>query len=185
MILKGSMIKIRNIKPAKSPVQFFIIDKDTNFANKISRNLNRDPDYEIHTYTDIESFLSQYHKKSRKKEEINIIIIASNQLKEEDGSLFQRIKKINKYAEIILLNEEDSTESISNALDYGVYSLIKKNENALFRIENAAKGIKSMKRFLTKKREVRRYLIIFFAFTLLMLLFLLIFKTTLFESSLS
>jgi DNA-binding NarL/FixJ family response regulator len=177
------MIKLKNLKPGKTTIHFYIIDNDATFNNKISRELNRDPNYQIHSYNNLQFFLDQYKTRSKQKEEIDLIIVNMSLITENNTSdIISQIKKINKTAEIIVLKEDIETEDIPVTLEQGAYSIIKKNENAIFRIENATKGIKSMKSFLAKKHAVRISLIIFFAFSLTIILLLLIFKTTIFEA---
>jgi DNA-binding NarL/FixJ family response regulator len=178
------MIKLKNLKPGKITINFFIIDNDSTFNNRISRELNRDPNYQIHSYNNLQFFLDQYKTKPKQKEEIDLIIINMNLLTGNNTSdVINQVKGTNKSAEIIVLKEEIETDDIPVTLEQGVYSIIKKNENAVFRIENATKGIKSMKSFLAKKRAVINTLIIFFAFSLCILLLLLIFKTHIFEGT--
>ncbi len=176
------MIKIKQLKPGKTHINFYIIDSDTTFNNKISKELNLDPNYQIHSYTDLQVFLDQFKKKNRNKDEFDLIIIEMNLLtKNNSNELINQIKNINKAAEIIVITDDTETENIPVTLEQGVYSIIKKNENAIFRIENAAKGIKSLKLFLSKKRTVRTSLIIFILFSLTILILTMIFKTRIFE----
>lgn len=178
------MIKLNQLKPVNTTINFFIIDKDSTFNNKIGRELNRDPYYQIHTYTEIQSFLDQYKKETRTKDEIDVIIIDMSMLTQDNfKEWISRIKKINKTAEIIVLTDDTEKENIPVSLEEGVYSIIKKNENATFRIENAAKGIKNLKSFLTRKREVRFALIIFLIFSLAVFIVLMIFRTRIFEGN--
>ena len=177
------MIKLKNLKPGKTTIHFYIIDNDATFNSKISRELNRDPNYQIHSYNSLQFFLDQYKTTSKQKEELDLIIVNMSLITGNNTSdIISQIKKINKSAEIIVLKEDIETDDIPVTLEQGAYSIIKKNENAIFRIENATKGIKSMKSFLAKKRTVRISLIIFFAFSLTIILLLLIFKTTIFEA---
>ena len=179
------MIKIKQLKPGKTYINFFIIDTDATFNNKISKELNRDPNYQIHSYTDLQFFLDQFKNKTKTKDEIDLIIIDMNILTRNNSSeLINQIKTINKAAEIIVITGDTETEDIPVTLEQGVYSIIKKNENALFRLENAAKGIKSLKLFLTKKRTVRISLIIFAIFSLAILMLIMIFRTRIFEGNL-
>jgi len=179
------MIKIKQLKPGKTYINFFIIDNDSTFNNKISKELNRDPNYQIHSYTDLQFFLDQFKNKTKTKDEIDLIIIDMNILTRNNSSeLINQIKTINKAAEIIVITGDTETEDIPVTLEQGVYSIIKKNENALFRLENAAKGIKSLKLFLTKKRTVRISLIIFAIFSLAILMLIMIFRTRIFEGNL-
>jgi len=172
------MIKIKHLKPGKTTIHFHIVDSDATYNNKISRDLNRDPFYQIHSYNNLPSFLEQYQKRQKNKEEIDLVIIGMQLLKRDANTeeTIQQIKRINKSAEIIVLTEEIETDHIPSTLEQGVYSIIKKNENAVFRIENAAKGIKSMKVFRAKKRAVHISLIIFLSFSLMVLLAFLLFK---------
>jgi len=178
------MIKIKQLKPGKTYINFFIIDTDATFNNKISKELNRDPNYQIHSYTDLRFFLDQFKKKTKPKDEIDLIIIDNNLLtRNNPEELIDQIKTINKTAEIIVLTDDTDTENIPVTLEQGVYSIIKKNENAIFRIENAAKGIKSLKNFLAKKRTVRISLIIFLLFSLTVFLLIMIFMTRTLEGN--
>jgi len=178
------MIKIKQLKPSKTYINFFIIDNDAKFNNKISKELNRDPKYQIHSYTDLQFFLDQFKNKTKAKDEIDLIIIDMNLLTRNNSSeLINQIKNINKFAEIIVLADKAETENIPVTLEQGVYSIIKKNENAIFRIENAAKGIKSLKLFLAKKRTVHISLIIFAIFSLFIFILIMIFRTRIFEGN--
>ncbi len=176
------MIKLKSLKPGKTTIHFFIIDNDSTFNNRISRELNRDPNYQIHSYNNLQFFLEQYKTKPKQKEEIDLIIVSMKLLTGNDTSkVINQIKGINKSAEIIVLKEEIGTDDIPVTLEQGAYSIIKKNENAIFRIENATKGIKSLKAFLAKKRAIRLALIVFFAFSLAVILLLMIFRNSIFE----
>jgi DNA-binding NtrC family response regulator len=176
------MIKLKNLKPGKTTIHFFIIDNDSTFNNRISRELNRDPNYQIHSYNNLQFFLDQYTTKQRQKEEIDLIIVNMNLLTDNHTSeVINQIKGINKLAEIIVLKEDIETDDIPVTLEQGAYTIIKKNENAIFRIENATKGIKSLKSFLAKKRAVHMALIVFLAFSFTIILLLMIFKTSIFE----
>ena len=178
------MIKLKQLKPGKTTIHFFIIDNDSAFNNKISRELNRDPNYQIHSYTRLQFFLDQYNKRNKSKDEIDLIIIEMNLLTKNNSSeVINQIKTANKFAEIIVLTDDIDTGNIPVTLEQGVYSIIKKNENAIFRIENAAKGIKSLKSFLTKKRTVRITLIIFSLFLLAVFILMMIFRTRIFEGN--
>jgi len=178
------MRKIKQLKPGKTYINFFIIDNDSTFNNKISKELNRDPNYQIHSYTDLQFFLDQFKKKPKLKDEIDLIIIDMDLLtRNNSGELIDQIKTISKTAEIIVLTDDTETENIPVTLEQGVYSIIKKNENAIFRIENAAKGIKSLKLFLAKKRTIRISLIIFFLFSLTVLILIMVFSTQVFEGN--
>jgi len=178
------MIKIKQLKPSKTYINFFIIDNDATFNNKISKELNRDPKYQIHSYKDLQFFLDQFKNKQKTKDVIDLIIIDMNLLTRNNSSeLINQIKNINKVAEIIVLADDTEAENIPVTLEQGVYSIIKKNENAIFRIENAAKSIKSLRLFLTKKRTVRISLIIFAIFSLAIFMLIMIFRTKIFEGN--
>jgi DNA-binding NarL/FixJ family response regulator len=164
------MVKLKKGSNEKFHLHFYIIDRDTAFVNKLSRTLNNDPDYEIDSFHDINEFLSHFHPENtllQTKENIHVIIIDSSQFeKKTDFEELKKIKQNNKNLEIILLTEKESGLFISDsdAIKAGVYATIPKNENIFYRIENSAKGIKSLKVFMKKRRTMKIALIAFIAF---------------------
>ncbi len=172
------MVNIKNPKKIKYLLHFFIIDSDTNFANKVSRSLNSDPDYEIDLFQDKNEFLEIYKSNQipDKKDKIHVIIIDSDQLEEnEDFALINKIKKINRNTEIVILSGQDNLK-FSDTLTSGVYTIIPKNDNVFYRIENSAKGIKSLHLFLRKRKTMKISLFAFAGFVMIILVLFLIYR---------
>jgi DNA-binding NarL/FixJ family response regulator len=171
-------VNIKNPKKIKYLLHFFIIDNDTTFANKVSRSLNPDPDYEIEVFQDKKEFLEIYNSTQvpDKNDKIHVIIIDSDQLESnEDFELINTIKKINRNAEIVILTSHDNSK-FSDTLTSGVYAIIPKNDNVFYRIENTAKGIKSLHLFLRKRRTMKISLFAFAGFILIILILFVFFR---------
>jgi DNA-binding NarL/FixJ family response regulator len=93
----------------------------------------------------------------------------------EDFELINTIKKINRNAEIVILTSHDNSK-FSDTLTSGVYAIIPKNDNVFYRIENTAKGIKSLHLFLRKRRTMKISLFAFAGFILIILILFVFFR---------
>lgn len=161
------MLNLSKNRQEKKSVHFYIIDNDASFANKLSRSLSNDPDYKIDTFYNKDEFMESYNSVvlRKRKEKINIVIIDSNQLDQpNDLELIHTIKQNLKNTEIIILTEEENTNIGSDVLQSGVYSVIPKNDNIFYRIENSAKGIKSLKNFMNTRKIMLVSLAVFMGF---------------------
>jgi DNA-binding NarL/FixJ family response regulator len=159
-------------KRKKDEVNLYIVDSDVTFQNKIINTLKNNSNCRINLYNSTKDFFYIFNSENNAQgNELKVVLIASD-LPDQEETFYavKQIKKIDKDTEIILLTEKENMEYISEAFVNGVYGIIKKNENALYRIENSINAIKSMKLFMKKKKSIKIIAWLFGSLTVIMVL---------------
>lgn len=153
-------------------VNLYVIDSDATFQNKIINTFKNNSACDIHLYNSTKDFYYTLNSNNKSNQfDLHIVLITSD-ISDQDETFktIRQIKKINKNAEIILLTEKENMEYISEAFNNGVYEIIKKNDNALYRIDNSINGIKSMKQFKKKKQSLKLVVWLFGFITVVMII---------------
>ncbi len=153
-------------------INLYVIDSDASFQNKIINTFKNNSACDIHLYNSTKDFYYTLNSNNKSNHsDLHIVLITSNiSDQEETFKTIKQIKRINKNAEIILLTEQENMEYISEAFNNGVYEIIKKNDNALYRIDNSINGIKSMKQFKKQKQALKLIAWLFGFITAVMIL---------------
>jgi len=164
----------------KNKVYVYFIDYDELYIEELLLGLINPSKYIISTFNSSSDFFSNYNEKAHKFNSIHIVFLSSNiELDKKENQIdvnkiVRKIKKMNSNIEIILYSENDDINKVSEAFYNGVYSFIKKNENIFLRIENNIISIISEKMFIYKKRNSKFYTILFFAFSILLVIIFII-----------
>ena len=124
-----------------------IVEDDRFFANLIQQHLEHSNYTDIVVFHQGEDCIMQLYKRPD-------LIILDHQLGDTNGiDILRNIKSVNPNIPVIFLSAQEEMKVAVNALKYGAYDYIEKNENAFIRLDTMIKRIVDLHQIIQAKKR--------------------------------
>lgn len=120
----------------QKPFTIFVVDDDDWYRKLLHHNLTLNPDYQVETFADGESFLKRIGQKPD-------VVTLDYKLPDYKGDeLLKKIKNINPAIEVLIVSEQSQIETAVALLKLGAYDYITKTEDIRDRLLNVVQHIR-------------------------------------------
>lgn len=123
-------------------MKIHVVEDDRVFNKLIEHSLSLNPDFEIGTFFDGESFFKHL------PDNPDIVTLDLGLPDYTGDEILKKIKKYNPDIEVIIISGQDSITTAVNLLREGAYDYITKDENIKDRLLNSVNNIRSKKKLL-------------------------------------
>ncbi len=132
----------------KSDLKIFIVEDDWFFANIIENHLS-DKGFDSQIFTSGEDFVNNLYQSPD-------IVILDHHLEKMNGlDVLRKIKAINPNIQVIFFTGQEKMSVAINALKYGAYDYLVKNESNLQRLEFILDKIVKMNQMVKENSRAR------------------------------
>ncbi len=130
-------------------MKIHIVEDDRVFNKLIERSLALNPDFEIDTYFDGETFFKHL------PDNPDIVTLDLGLPDHTGEEILRQIKKYNPDIEVIIISGQDSITTAVNLLREGAYDYITKDENIKDRLLNSVNNIRNKKKLLDEISQLK------------------------------
>jgi DNA-binding NtrC family response regulator len=130
-------------------MKIHIVEDDRVFNKLIERSLVLNPDFEIDTFFDGETFFKHL------PDNPDIVTLDLGLPDHTGEEILKQIKKYNPDIEVIIISGQDSITTAVNLLKQGAYDYITKDENIKDRLLNSVNNIRNKKKLLDEISQLK------------------------------
>lgn len=133
----------------KSP-KIYIVEDNVFYANLLKQEFNKAKYNDVSLFEDGESLMDNLYK-------MPDVIVLDHFLGEKNGiDILKEVKIVNPNVQIIFLSAQEDINVAVNALKYGAYDYVEKNNNAFARIITMTQRILKFQRLFEENRQYRQ-----------------------------
>ena len=130
-------------------MKIHVVEDDRVFNKLIEHSLSLNPDFEIDTYFDGDSFIKHL------PDNPDVVTLDLGLPDYGGNEILKKIKKYNPDIEVIIISGQDSITTAVNLLKEGAYDYITKDENIKDRLLNSVNNIRNKKKLLDEISQLK------------------------------
>ncbi|MBN4061970.1 MAG: response regulator [Flavobacteriales bacterium] len=141
----------------QNQLSIFLVEDDPLYASALQYDLKSESKYKIRVFPSGEDCLKNI------KADPDIVLLDYFLKGDLNGiGVLKKIKQYKNDIEVIFLSGQEKIEVATNAMKYGAYDYVVKNESAFIRTKNVIKKIIRQTELIKENKESKMYKMLFF-----------------------